>query len=238
LQIYCGWRRRNKSEQFLNSSALDFEQFAVAYLWNNYPIMTTTTNNQLSSYEDESEILHCLQSGDQRDFTKLYDRFSAAVFGLILKWVNDYGTAENLLQDVFIKAWRSRELYDPSKGRIFTWLYNITRHLCIDYLRSKAYKKSKVSVLSDNLHLVLPGKNTDTVVTDTIGLRKLVRNLKQDEKKVVELMYFKGFTQKEIAELMNIPIGTVKTKMSKAIKNLRRFFLKDLENGIGSISLN
>jgi RNA polymerase sigma-70 factor (ECF subfamily) len=200
--------------------------------------MTTTTNNQLSSYENESEFLHCLQRGDQREFTKLYDRFSAAVFGLILKWVNDNGVAENLLQDVFVKAWRGRELYDPSKGRIFTWLYNITRHQCIDYLRSKAYKRSKISVLSDNLHLMLPGKNTDSVLTDAIGLRKLVRNLKQDEKKVVELMYFKGFTQKEIAEQMNIPLGTVKTKMSRAIKNLREFFLKDLEKGIGSVSLN
>ena len=200
--------------------------------------MITTTNNQLSPCENESELLLCLQSDDQRDLKKFYDRFSAAVFGLILKWVNDYGAAENLLQDVFVKAWRSRGLYDASKGRIFTWLYNITRHMCIDYLRSKAYKKSKASVLSDNLQMLLPGRNTDTVLTDTIGLRKLVRNLKHDEKEVVELMYFKGFTQKEIADQMNIPIGTVKTRMSKAIRNLRQFFIKDLENRIESISLN
>src|SRR5215467_10121175 len=102
--------------------------------------------NQLSDHR-EIEMKECLMANDQRHFSKLYENYSGAIFSLILKWIRDTEVAENLLQDVFIKAWRSKELYDATKGKVFTWLYNIARHICIDHLRSKAYKKSKASML-------------------------------------------------------------------------------------------
>jgi RNA polymerase sigma-70 factor (ECF subfamily) len=197
--------------------------------------MTTIINQQTDNRE--TEMKQCLLNNDQRLFSKLYDNYSAALFSLILKWIKDKETAENLLQDVFVKAWRNRELYDSSKGKIFTWLYNITRNICIDHLRSKAYKKSRVSVLSDNISALIPGNN-DSMTPDTIGLRKLVNTLRSEEKEVIELMYFKGFTQKEIATLMNTPLGTVKTRMSRAIKNLRYYFKKDWKEAIKTMSLN
>ena len=200
--------------------------------------MTTTTNNQAIVYGNEQEFIYYLQGNNERHFSKLYDKFSAAVFGLILKWVNDTGAAENLLQDVFVKAWRCRHLYDASKGRIFTWLHNITKNICIDHLRSKAYKKSKASLLSDNLSEVAIAGNTESFLPDTIGLKNLVKTLRHEEKEVVELMYFKGLTQKEIAKLMDIPIGTVKTRMSRAIKKLRYFFIKDWNEVTESILMN
>lgn len=187
--------------------------------------------------QKENEMLQCLQ-GCERNFSKLYDNYSAALFGLIISWIQDRETAQNLLQDVFVKAWRSRDLYDAAKGKIFTWLYNITRHICIDHLRSKAYKKSKACLLSDNVPVLLPGCNTNGHEPDTIGLRKLVGSLRKEEKEVIELMYFKGFTQKEIAIIMDTPLGTVKTRMSRAIKNLRNFFKKDWNEGMQTISLN
>ncbi len=175
---------------------------------------------------------------NERHFSRLYEQYSGALFGLILKWVRDIETAENLLQDVFIKAWRSRDLYDPGKGKIFTWMYNITRNICIDHLRSKAYKKSRLSVLSNDMAAVIPGNGIPPVMPDTIGLRKLVNTLRKEEKEVIELMYFKGFTQKEIAVLMDTPIGTVKTRVSRAIKNLRYYFKKDWKDSVKGISLN
>jgi RNA polymerase sigma-70 factor (ECF subfamily) len=200
--------------------------------------MTTTTNYQTITPANEQEFICWLQGDDERQFSKLYDRFSAAVFGLILKWMQDEGTAENLLQDVFVKAWRCRHLYDASKGRLFTWLHNIARNICIDHMRSKAYKKSKSSLLSDNLSELVTARNTENFLPDTIGLRNLIRILRNEEKEVVELMYFKGMTQKEIAVRMDIPVGTVKTRISRAIKNLRYFFTKDWDNGTEAISLN
>jgi RNA polymerase sigma-70 factor (ECF subfamily) len=198
----------------------------------------TISINQASPDQKENEMLDCLQGNDQRYFSKLYDNYSGPLFGLIVKWIKDTEVAENLLQDAFVKAWRSRELYDAAKGKIFTWLYNITRHICIDHLRSKACKKSKVSILSDNIQALLPGIHTGGVVPETIGLRKLVDSLRKEEKEVIELMYFKGFTQREIAILMNTPLGTVKTRMSRAIKNLRYYFKKDWKGAIKNISLN
>ncbi|HLG40043.1 MAG TPA: RNA polymerase sigma factor [Chitinophagaceae bacterium] len=198
--------------------------------------MATITNQQTDHHE--TKMKECLLGNDQRLFSKLYDHYSSALFSLILKWIKDTETAQNLLQDVFVKAWRSKELYDSSKGKIFTWLYNIARHICIDHLRSKAYKKSKQSVFSDDISVIIPAGNTDNMSPDTIGLRKLVNTLRSEEKEVIELMYFKGYTQREIAEIMDTPLGTVKTRMSRAIKSLRYYFKKDWKDATKTISLN
>jgi RNA polymerase sigma-70 factor (ECF subfamily) len=198
----------------------------------------TTAIDQPTTGENEKELLQCLQSNDQRRFSRVYDRYSAAVFGLILKWVSDAGAAENLLQDVFVKAWRCRSLYDPQKGRLFTWLHNIARNVCIDHMRSKAYKKSKVSFLCDDLAELYEAKQAESFQPDIIGLRNIVKTLRNEEKEVVELMYFKGMTQKEIAAMMEIPLGTVKTRISRAIKNLKSFFLKDWNDSSENILLN
>jgi RNA polymerase sigma factor (sigma-70 family) len=201
--------------------------------------MTTPTNRYFpTNLPDDQDLVHCLQSNDHRLFGQLYDRFSGALLGIILTRVSDAGIAENLLQDVFVKAWRRRELYDASKGRIFTWLYSITRSICIDYLRSRSHKKARASVLSDDLSALLPGQQTDSYPADSIGVREMVSNLHKDEKEVIELMYFKGFTQREIARMMNIPLGTVKTRMRRAIRNLRAIFTKDWEDAMQAISLN
>lgn len=198
----------------------------------------STITNQTLPHQKENELLQCLQSNDQRQFSKLYDSYSNALFGLISKWIGDAEIAENLLQDVFVKVWRNSTQYDASKGRLFTWMYNIARNVCIDHLRSKAHKQNKASVLSDDVPVLLPSGNNNSFLPDTIDLRKLVNRLKQEEKEVIELMYFKGYTQSEIAEIMNTPLGTVKTRMSRAIRNLRYFFKKDWKRAIQNISLN
>jgi RNA polymerase sigma-70 factor, ECF subfamily len=203
----------------------------------NQPTMSVNTTKTFPD-QQQDEILQCLQGNDQRLFSKLYDNYSGSLYGLIVSWIKDTEVAENLLQDVFVKAWRCRQMYDASKGKIFTWLYNISRNICIDHLRSKAYKKSKASLFSDDITALLPGINTGSVVPDTIGLRKLVDSLRKEEKEVIELMYFKGFTQREIAILMNTPLGTVKTRVSRAIKNLRYYFNKDWKGAVKTISLN
>jgi RNA polymerase sigma-70 factor (ECF subfamily) len=200
--------------------------------------MTTNMNQLTTAPEAEDEMLFCLQSNDQRHFSKLYDRFSPALFGLILKWIKDKEVAENLLQDVFIKAWRSRELYDAEKGRLFTWLYRITRNICIDHLRSKTYRNSMMAIPEDNMAGIKTSFVAEGLIPDAIGLRKLVDTLRQEEKEVVNLMYFKGFTQRQIAEVMNIPLGTVKTRMNKAIKELRHYFKSDWRDAMRIVSLN
>ena len=200
--------------------------------------MLATANSPISELSPEDELLKCLQENGQRFFSKLYERFSPALFGIIQGWIKDREVAENLLQDVFIKAWRYKSSYDQAKGRLFTWLYRIARHSCIDHLRSKACKKTRVSVFSDDISRLALRVTTDNVQPDTIGLRKLVTALRQEEKEVIELTYFKGCTQREIAAIMNIPLGTVKTRMSKGIRDLRYYFNKDWKDAKRMISLN
>ena len=178
----------------------------------------------------EEELIAALQNGDRYSFEKLYDRFAAVLYGSILKWIKDAQVAENLLQDVFVKAWSNRHSYDAEKGRLFTWLYNIARNVCIDYYRSRQFKKGRTAMLSEDISALFPHSKLVNQMPDTIGVRKLLNRLRYEEKQVVELMYFKGLTQKEIAGLMNMPLGTVKTRMSMAIKNLRQFFISDWKN--------
>jgi RNA polymerase sigma factor (sigma-70 family) len=200
--------------------------------------MTTSLNQRNEAVTTEHELLQCLTSNDQRMFSKLYDHFSPAIFGLLQKWIKDRELAENLVQDVFIKAWRNREKYEADKGRIFTWLYRMARNICIDYLRSKSCKKSKASLYGDDVaeFQLLPA--TETLQPDTIGVRKLVSMLRQEEKEVVEMMYFTGLTQRQIAEQISIPLGTVKTRMNKAMKELRYFYKRDWKQAKAYISLN
>ena len=186
----------------------------------------------------EEELVTALQSDSHQAFEKLYNRFAAVLYGAITNWIKDVQVAENLLQDVFVKAWNNRETYDAAKGRLFTWLYNITRNVCIDYYRSRQYKKERSSVFSEDISSLLSAPKLASQAPDTIGLRKLLDLLRHEEKLVVELMYFKGLTQKEIAELMNMPLGTVKTRMSMAIKNLRSFFLNDWAAAKQKLAIN
>jgi len=185
----------------------------------------------------EEELIAALHSGNHQCFEKFYNRFAPVLYGTLMTWVNDAHIAENLLQDAFVKAWINRETYDPAKGRLFTWLYNITRNVCIDYYRSRQYKKSKASVSTDDLSTMMNTKMLNQV-PDAIGLKKLIEMLRHEEKLVVELMYFRGFTQKEIARIMNMPLGTVKTRMSLAIRNLRSFFINDWTHAQGKLALN
>ncbi|MBL7729626.1 MAG: RNA polymerase sigma factor [Chitinophagaceae bacterium] len=199
-----------------------------------------TTNHHLStSLPAEDELLACLVSNDQRHFGRIYDRFSGALLSIIRKWVKDPELSENLLQDVFVKAWKNRFLYEEEKGRLFTWLYKIARNSCIDYFRSRACKKSRVFVFGEDIPcLAAMHAEEGGVQPDAIGLRQIVDTLRKEEKEVVDLVYFKGLTQRQVAEMMNLPLGTVKTRMSRAIKELRCFFKSDWQKAETMILLN
>jgi RNA polymerase sigma factor (sigma-70 family) len=188
--------------------------------------------------ENEQDLVAGLVKSDQHTFSRLYDKFSSSLFSMIVNWVKDTEVAENLLQDVFLRAWNSRERYDESKGRLFTWLYRISRNICIDYYRSRRYKQSRAFITTEDIAEVLPDNQAFTRPVDSIMLRKFVNDLRQEEKEVIDLMYFKGFTQCEIAELLQMPLGTVKTRANRAVKNLRRVFMNDWERALRLVSLN
>ncbi len=170
----------------------------------------------------EEDLIALLQRRDQTAFAYLYDNYSAALNGVIARMVDDTQLAEDILQETFVKIWNNFGQYDAAKGRLFTWMINITRNLTIDTLRSKGYKKQQKISQDENFVSSTQDKNFSTSKFDTIGIRKQVQNLKPDQKIIIDLAYFGGYTQEEISKEMSIPLGTVKTRMRTAIIELRK----------------
>ena len=159
----------------------------------------------------EAELVSLLQQKDEQAFSNLYDNYSGALFNIITQIVPDREIASDVLQEVFLNIWRKISSYDAAKGRLFTWMLNIARNAAIDKLRSRAYQDSlKNQSLPDDA-AAFAGHSVVSV-TDDYGLRKLVNKLKDEQKVLVELSYFQGFTHEEIAKTLNIPLGTVKNQ--------------------------
>lgn len=175
----------------------------------------------ISKYSEE-ELVALLRDRNQSAFSYLYDNYAAALYGVIFRMVEDTPLAEDILQDAFIKIWNNFAQYDHTKGRLFTWMMNITRNLTIDTLRSKGYKKQKKISQDENSVTDYRDKSLNEASFDTIGLRKQLQYLKPDQKIIIDLAYYNGYTQEEISKEMNIPLGTVKTRMRTAIIELRK----------------
>jgi len=150
--------------------------------------------------------------------------YSAALFGVISRIVKSDEVAEDVLQEVFVKIWNSIERYDTSKGRLFTWMISMTRNLAIDYTRSKANLQTAQRSPIEELSAGQFAHYQTSMNPDLIGIRTLTAHLKGVEKDVLDLIYFQGYTHMEVAEILNLPLGTVKTRLRRAIHTLRALF--------------
>jgi RNA polymerase sigma-70 factor (ECF subfamily) len=172
----------------------------------------------------EPELIDLLKLRQQTAFSYLYDNYAPALYGIIVSIVPDSELANDVLQEVFVKIWKQVLTYDASKGRLFTWMMNIARNASIDMLRSKNYQRSKQNrELTETVYE--KGGSTSTNV-EQIGLRKLVNSLKEDYRILLELAYFEGLTQDEISKMLNMPLGTVKTRLRTALIQLRELLKK------------
>ena len=168
----------------------------------------------------EQELVRSLQQREQAAFSYLYDHYSAALHGVILPIVSDPEAAVDVLQEVFVKIWRQIGQYDPAKGRLFTWMYRVARSTAIDMVRSKDWQNSlRNNPLTEE---VIPLAGSTPGRADELGLRNVVQHLKADYKVLVELSYFEGYKQEEISKMLNIPLGTVKTRLRAALLQLRQ----------------
>ncbi len=175
------------------------------------------------SYSEE-QLVALLKQQSREAFNYLYDSYSGVLFGIIKKVVIDEETSQDVLQDVFVKIWNNISQYNSEKGRIYTWMINIARNSAIDKLRSKGeIMKAKIQTGDAIVDNISRGMKTEQV-TDTIGLKSLVASLKPEYRTIVQLAYFKGYTLEEISKTLEIPLGTVKTRMRHAIKLLRQQF--------------
>lgn len=172
----------------------------------------------------EHELVAALKTKDRGSFDYLYKNYSAVLYGIIHRVISDDQTAQDVLQEVFIKIYNNIEKYSPEKGRLYTWMLNVARNTAIDKLRSKG-EVMKGKIQSDET--IVYSKDNDLKIeqqTDEIGLRETVAGLSSEHRVIVELAYFKGFTLNEIAKSLDIPLGTIKTRMRKAIGLLRQHY--------------
>ncbi|MEP6512291.1 MAG: sigma-70 family RNA polymerase sigma factor [Parafilimonas sp.] len=168
----------------------------------------------------EQELVTLLKQRESNAFEYLYDNYSAALYTVIVSILTDKEFANDILQEVFIKIWRQIQLYDEAKGRLFTWMINLTRNTSIDALRSKSYRNNKQN--RELTEIVYESSGTTNIQVNEIGLRKLVYKLKDEHKVLIDLAYFQGFTHEEISKILNIPLGTVKTRLRAAMMQLRQ----------------
>jgi RNA polymerase sigma-70 factor (ECF subfamily) len=171
----------------------------------------------VSQQDKEKEFVDHLLSRDARRFALVFDRFSGSLLGILYQMVRDEQQAQDLLQDVFLKIWNNASSYDEKKSRIFTWMLNIARNTAIDHLRSKQGKAEKNIRSIDQTSI-----NKIALQPEYIGLKKIVENLKEDQREIIDLAFFEGYSHSEIAEKLNIPLGTVKTRCRNAIRELRK----------------
>ncbi len=176
----------------------------------------------------EEQLIVLLKEKNETGFHHLYDNYSGALYGVILRIVQSKEYTEEIIQDVFVKIWNSIHQYDSVKGRFYTWMINIARNTAIDYLKSKGFQNElKNQPLPDFVYNSAELSTTNHS-SDFIGFNHILEKLEVDKQELIDLAYYQGYTQNEISEKLKIPLGTVKTKMRNALIKLKDL-LKDYQ---------
>jgi RNA polymerase sigma-70 factor, ECF subfamily len=156
----------------------------------------------------------------------LYDRYSRTVYGVGLKILGNRTLAEELVQDVFLKVWRSAGTFDSSRGSFSTWLYRVTRSAAIDLYRKRASRVRQVPDGSTHISAATDSSAGPQEVVDESWLSwrvaRALEVLDAPHREVIELAYFGGLSQREVSERTGVPLGTVKTRTASAFRILRR----------------
>ena len=170
--------------------------------------------------EELKDIISAAQNGDQVAFERLYDAYSSALYGVNLSILGNKDAAQDAVQEAFVKICKSIHAFDPKKGSFFTWILNINRNTSIDAYRKTAKQPKMIVIEKENIN-----DHWTEQKTDNVGLIDLLNILPEKQQVIIEYIYFKGFTQKETAEALDIPIGTVKTRTRKALSILKNLFI-------------
>jgi len=158
-----------------------------------------------------------LRKKDEEAFGYLYEHYSGALYGVIKQIIGELELSNDVLQETFVNIWRRIESYDENKGRLFTWMLNIARNAAIDKTRSKGFQQSQRQMPLDG-DVIQPSVRPEI---DDYGLKKMIFKLKDEQRLLIDLSYFQGFTHEQIATALHIPLGTVKTRIRSALTQLR-----------------
>jgi RNA polymerase sigma-70 factor, ECF subfamily len=180
----------------------------------------------MRSLADE-ELMQLVLDGEVRAFEVIFDRHASAAFSLAYRMCGRRAVAEDVVQDAFLSLWRSGTGYDPGRGSVRSWVLSVVHNRAIDAMR-RAGAKAGRDVPDEGFAERLPARDaTDAEVErrdEAVQLRTALDELPPDQRRVIELAYFGGFSHSEIAEMLDLPPGTVKGRMRLGLTKLR-FFL-------------
>ncbi|XOV66648.1 MAG: RNA polymerase sigma factor [Fluviicola sp.] len=168
-----------------------------------------------------NKLISEMQDGSEAAFAQIYDRYSASLYGVINKIVGEESVAQDVLQDCFVTIWKKAPSFNSEKGSFFTWMLNICRNKSIDVLRKQNRESGHLNTMKETEALET---REAAMNVNTIGMNDIINKLPEEQKIIIEYLYFKGYTQKEVSEELNIPLGTVKTRARYAITELRKTF--------------
>ncbi|MEP7268343.1 MAG: RNA polymerase sigma factor [Saprospiraceae bacterium] len=175
----------------------------------------------------EAHLVALLQSGNEQGLRILYSNYNQSIYGIISNIVKSEQHAEEVLNDVFLKFYRSIKSYDPGQSKLFTWMARIARNAAIDKIRTVDYRRSQNSVDIENP--AVKALNYSENNLDNEGLAKVLKSLDGDQKRMVEMVYLLGYTHQECSDELNVPLGTVKSNVRRGILKMRDYLGKDLQ---------
>lgn len=177
--------------------------------------------------EEDLRLLLRVKNGDQGAFAELYDRYSPIVYSMVVRIVRETAEAEDVVQEIFLTIWNKVSLFNQEKGSVYTWIVTITRRKAIDRLRSKELMSRRERINEEAAAAIPDPAYMANPLNVAIGgeyegmMRSALMGLSDDQRLVIELSYYEGCTQEQIAGRLNIPLGTVKTRMRQGLMKLR-----------------
>ena len=168
-----------------------------------------------------------MQAGDERAFATFYDRFAPGLFSMIYAILHDQKESEDVLQEAFVQMWKRTATYDATRSSLFTWAVMISRHKAIDRLRSRqrrARLAEAVAMETDESAVSTPTERADNVLErsdERERVRAAMAHLGQGQREAIELAFFAGLTQTQIAQKLGAPLGTVKARIRRGLLALR-----------------
>lgn len=179
----------------------------------------------LPQFGDDADLVKAIASGEEGALKELYARYSSGVYGLCVKMLHTPAEAEEALQDVFVRAWKLADRFDPERAKCFTWLIMMARSICLDRLRArKSRPVASDDPLEESDKLVAFDEDTRyrVVLRERADeVRRKLKDLPYEQQLCIELAFFRGHTQSEIAELLSEPLGTIKARIRRGLLKMR-----------------
>lgn len=173
----------------------------------------------------DGELISRVSKQDRQAFDLFYDRYSQIIFNLCVRILRDAAEAEDVLQEIFVQIWREAERFDPTRASAKTWLFTIARSRALDRYRSRKTVKQRLDDdAADDLSSVAVQEDFQHSSLMQQYVEKALQQLTPEQKKVLEMSYYEGLTQEEIAEKLGEPLGTIKSRIRAGLMKLRSYF--------------